>query len=79
MFDITSSHIFLLPYIRLKIKVLSEKIAESQRALRQFSKDHYMSLGYPPEISEDMSQCCVSQRDIQVCRLEGKNHKNKGI
>jgi hypothetical protein len=50
---------------RLKIKVLSEKIAESQRALRQFSKDHYMSLGYPPEISEDMSQCCVSQRDIQ--------------
>ena len=53
-------------HYRLAVKALSEKVGESQRALRQFALEHYKHSGYSQELSEEMSKCCVSQRDIQV-------------
>ena len=56
----------IIIHYRLAVKALSEKVGESQRALRHFASEHYRLSGYSKEISEEMSKCCVSQRDIQV-------------
>ena len=48
------------------MEALSEKIGESQKKLREFAKEHYIDSGYSEQLSAEMSNSCVSQRDIQV-------------